>query len=1121
MAKSFEEAVRLFGKSASEKLSNPSVKGSPEDQLRNPLDTFFADLAALNGLPAGALQLVGETSLADLKIRPDFAVTLNGALVGFIEVKAPGKGSDPRKYKSGHDKDQWSKLKSLPNVLYTDGNGFSLWQDGELAGRAEFEGDIETVGGKLVAPAKMQALLNEFIDWNPIPPGKPAQLAEITARLCRLLRDEVVEQMDHGNAGLTGLAKDWRKLLFPTASDEQFADGYAQAVTFGLLVARAADIDLLKGIEAAAIELRKSDTLIGTALRLLTEDVANQDALKTSLQTLLRVIGAVDWHKISKDRSEAWLYFYEDFLNVYDKALRRKTGSYYTPPEVVEAMVRLTDEILRGPLFQRHSGFAHQDVTVCDPAVGTGTFLLEIMRRIAASVESDAGLGAGGVSGQLSAAAKRLIGFELQFGPFAVAQLRLIGEFQTLIEKASGKKPETLPDLRLFITDTLGDPFIEEDWIPSTMAPVADSRRRANEIKKNEPIMVVIGNPPYKEKANGMGGWVEGAAKRKIPSPMDWWMPPNNWGVGAHAKHLKNLYVYFWRWATWKVFGSGHKAATGLEPSSQEGIVSFITVAGFLNGPGFQRMRDDLRRQASAIWVIDCSPEGHQPEVATRIFQGVQQPVCIVIAARKKDEDGSKTAEVRFRSLMPGRREEKFKALADLTLDGAGWELCPDDGRAPFLPEAEGDWASFPKLADCFLYDGSGVMPGRTWVVAPDRETLKKRWDALIAEKDAARKEVLFHPQLRKGKVASRHVNKVVTKSLGPLPAPSLSLAKEAGKVGNCVRYAFRSFNRSWVIGDPRLLNDPRPNLWRDYSDHQIYLTGLEASSPGSGPAITFAAHIVDQDHYKGSFGGRVYPLWANAAATAPNIDPDILGPLTASYGRVVGPEDLFTYIAGVMAHSAFTERFRDDLRQPGLRFPLTADAELFDAAVKLGRRIVWLHSYGERFADPEAGRPASPPRKEGGPRFPADGAIPGAPEPLPERMEHDAVKKVLRVGKGRIENVTAEMFAYGVSGMNVLGQWFSYRRRDRTRPIIGDRRPPSPLGDIQPDHWLPEYDTDLINLLHVIALLIDLEPEQADCLERIMAGPLIERDLVAGSVVDEKQGIGGQDGEGAGEDEP
>ena len=335
----------------------------------------------------------------------------------------------------------------------------------------------------------------------------------------------------------------------------------------------------------AAQELRKSNSLIGTALRLLTEDTSNQEALKTSLGTLTRVLDTVNWHTISKDKPEAWLYFYEDFLEVYDNKLRKRTGSYYTPPEVVSAMVNLVDEALRGPLFERPAGFAAPDVIVADPAVGTGTFLLGVLRRIAVTVAEDQGAGA--VRGAIEAAAERIIGFEIQFGPFAVAQLRLIAELQALMNLPP------LPQLRLFITDTLGNPFIEEERLGQTYEPIAVSRRAANKVKKEERITVVSGNPPYKEKAEGRGGWIEKGSGGKLVAPLDRWRPPPQWGVGAHVKHSKNLYIYFWRWATWKVFGSGNYAATGNHDKDEEGIVCFITVAGLLNGPGFEKMRED------------------------------------------------------------------------------------------------------------------------------------------------------------------------------------------------------------------------------------------------------------------------------------------------------------------------------------------------------------------------------------------------------------------------------------------------------------------------------------------------------------------------------------------------
>ena len=126
---------------------------------------------------------VGETSLAELKTRPDYAVTLRNALIGFVEVKAPGKGADPRRFQDQHDKEQWAKLQTLPNLIYTDGNGFSLWRDGKLEGQVvHLDGDVATAGNKLAAPNSLVSLFADFFQWEPQPPRSAAQLATVTAR---------------------------------------------------------------------------------------------------------------------------------------------------------------------------------------------------------------------------------------------------------------------------------------------------------------------------------------------------------------------------------------------------------------------------------------------------------------------------------------------------------------------------------------------------------------------------------------------------------------------------------------------------------------------------------------------------------------------------------------------------------------------------------------------------------------------------------------------------------------------------------------------------------------------------------------------------------------------------
>ena len=1075
-AESIKKAVSQFGASAKAKLNEG---GQPEDQLRNPLEQLLAALSLEIGLPKGALTLVGEKSLAELRTRPDFAVNVQKALIGFIEVKAPGKGADPRKFKDKHDKEQWDKLKALPNLLYTDGNAFSLWRDGGLIGSIiKLDGDIEDSGAKLAAPDAFLPLFQDFLSWQPIAPRNVKELARVSARLCRFLRDEVIEQLGIQNGPLTELKEDWRALLFPDADDARFADGYAQAVTFGLLMAKSKNLSLADGLDRVAKELGKTNTLIGTALRLLTE----QDlSLGPSLDTLTRVLDVVNWSEIAKGDPEAWLYFYEDFLEVYDNKLRKLTGSYYTPPEVVQTMVRLCDEALKSSSrFAVPQGLASPQVHIADPATGSGTFLLAALRAVAASVTADEGEGA--VPGAITEAAKRLYGFELQFGAFAVAQLRLLAE---MIDLGAEGTPG------LFVTDTLSDPHVAFESGQGIYREISKSQRLAGEIKRAQPITVVIGNPPYKEKAKGKGAWIE-SGSGNIAAPLKDWQPPKDWKVGTHTKHLRNLYVYFWRWAAWKVFEQG-AGGRDLQPPVEEqlsGMVCYITVAGFLNGPGFQKMRADLRRDCDEIWVIDCSPEGHQPEVSTRIFQGVQHPVCIVLASRSPANDPAKPARVRFRALAKGKRAEKFVELQGVSLDSKGWSNCPDAPRAPFLPEFSGGWGDFVPLDSVVGDVGSGVMSGRTWVIAADTTTLETRWKSLLEESDPARKEILFHPQLRKGKVASRHIRKFVKQDLGSFKTKQTAIIDETSKIAQFARYGFRSFDRQWLPIDARLLNDPRPNIWSCFGVTQAYLTAPMDLAPSNGPAISATALIPDLHHYAGR-GGRVFALWKDAAGTQTNIALSVLAELGKAFGAPVDPVDVFAYVAALLACPAYTSKFRGDLIRPGLRVPVTAHAALFAEAAILGREVIWLHSFGERFAD---GKPAGAPRLPKGraPTIPKDGAIPSTPDAFPDTIDYDAAKQRLKIGTGYIDNVPPAVWAYEVSGKQVLRQWFSYRKKNRERPQIGDKRKPSPLGDIHPDRWLPEYTSELINVLNVLGMLVELEPRQADLLKRVCDGPLI-----------------------------
>ena len=225
-----------------------------------------------------------------------------------------------------------------------------------------------------------------------------------------------------------------------------------------------------------------------------------------------------------------------------------------------------------------------------------------------------------------------------------------------------------------------------------------------------------------------------------------------------------------------------------------------------------------------------------------------------------------------------------------------------------------------------------------------------------------------------------------------------------------------------------------------------------------------------------------------------PNLKQAIINLLAETYHLSVRPSALFAYIAAIAAHPGFTARFQKDLATPGIRIPLTADSSLFQEAVAIGERVIWLHTFGERMADAQKGRSAGPPRlpEKKRPKIPKNGTIPTDPERMPAEIRYDADQGRLWVGEGYIDNVPVAVWNYEVSGKQTVLHWFSYRKKNRERPRIGDKRPPSPLNDLYPDRWLPEYTTELINLLNVLGLLIELEPQQADLLDRICSGSLL-----------------------------
>jgi hypothetical protein len=249
-------------------------------------------------------------------------------------------------------------------------------------------------------------------------------------------------------------------------------------------------------------------------------------------------------------------------------------------------------------------------------------------------------------------------------------------------------------------------------------------------------------------------------------------------------------------------------------------------------------------------------------------------------------------------------------------------------------------------------------------------------------------------------------------------------------------------------------------------------------------------------DHFNGR-GGGVLPLYRDAVGIAPNIAPSLLKLIAQRLSANVTAEDFLAYVAGTAAHLGYTERFAEELKTPGVRIPLTADKELWAEAVALGREVLWLHTYGERYADPAQGRPAEPPKLPPDQRPKVTVTIPDTVEDMPEEISYNAETQILHVGAGEIHPVLPQVWAYEVSGMNIVKKWFGYRKKNPAG------RRSSPLDGITPERWPARFTTELLELLNVLGRCVDLEPRQADVLARVCAGPLISiTDLEQGKVL-------------------
>ena len=283
--------LEVFADELKANFALPSA-ASPEDQLKAPVASLLKEAGAAFGLNVESRT---EAHLPENKVRPDIAIHVDKLICGYVELKAPGLGADAPKLKGTHNKSQWEKLKRLPNLIYADGREWALYRGGERCGAiVRLDDDPTEYGSRAVSKVNcddLSVLFRDFLGWAPIVPHRPRLLAQYLAPLTRFLRTEVEAALKGSDSAAALLATEWRQYFFPGADDAQFADAYAQTVTYALLLARLSGADDLDPV-AAATALGQSNGVLALALDRLGQKGAREE-LRVGFELLQRSLKAL------------------------------------------------------------------------------------------------------------------------------------------------------------------------------------------------------------------------------------------------------------------------------------------------------------------------------------------------------------------------------------------------------------------------------------------------------------------------------------------------------------------------------------------------------------------------------------------------------------------------------------------------------------------------------------------------------------------------------------------------------------------------------------------------------------------------------------------------------------
>lgn len=878
---------------------------------------------------------------------PDYIITRSKdhLPVFFVEAKDINDNDLDGRNKNVH-KEQFDRYKqALDYIIFTDYLDFHLYEQGEFVDSVRI---AEVKGDKIVeineSESKFLGLIYHLGDSAIQRITSAPRLAKLMAGKARLLANIIETAMkdtthSYDNDNLRGQYNAFKEVLIQDLKEEDFADIYAQTIAYGLFAARLHD-DTPEDFsrEEAAHLIPKTNPF----LRQIFNNLAGNDLderIAWVVDDLVTVFQATNLQKIMESYSrdklhhDPMIHFYEDFLSEYDPKLRKAKGVWYTPQPVVGFIVRAVDEILQKEfglpqgladysMIERDmaieqsrdkrtiDGMKHEKrkfhrVQILDPATGTGTFLAEVVNQIYDHYRDNQGIWQQYVEQHLL---PRLNGFEILMASYAIAHIKL-----DMLLSDTGYQHKTDKRLHIYLTNSLEESNNE----PRTLFAQWLSREatEANVIKRDYPVMVMIGNPPYNGESKNKGKW--------IMSLMDSYKKEPGGKIQLkerNPKWLNDDYVKFIRLAQDYVEKNG------------EGIIGFINPHGYLDNPTFRGMRWNLMKTFDKIYTIDLHgnykkketcPDGSKDENVFDIQQGVSINLFVKTGKKPKDELGKV-----FHKDLYGLRQNKYDFLDEATIESIGYkELQPKEPMYFFVPKdfkLQEEYDKGFKIDELFKVSSVSVVTSNDSVLVGLNENslLKKVYEAFGNADKSCIERYNYRP------FDDRYIYYDVQRIERPRETTMSHMKKPNIAILTCRQLA--------------------GNEWLHVSVADGIVDACRVSSKTKEIGYVFPLYI-----YKGNMGKEeriinfnndLYEKIANGLNYLPCYDDNVLPGPMSDYNGVLYPQDLFDYIYAVLHSPSYRERYKEFLKIDFPRIPYPTDCKKFRDLVEKGKELRQLH---------------------------------------------------------------------------------------------------------------------------------------------------------------------------------